>query len=707
MPENTTDDAQSWLGSIKDAPLLIGLIAVMALMILPLPPVLLDVLLSLNISLAVVILLTSVYVSRPLDFSVFPALLLVSTLFRLGLNVASTRLILMGAAGGQADAGEIIETFGHFVVGGNSLVGIIVFLVLVIINFMVITKGAGRIAEVAARFTLDALPGKQMSIDAEHAAGALSDEEARTKRKEVEREADFYGAMDGASKFVRGDAIAGLIITAINIVGGLLIGATQGGLGLAEAMQTYTVLTVGDGLVSQIPALFISTATGVVVTRVASSTDLGGELGSQLLKDRRVLVAAAAVIFLLGLIPGMPFVIFAGVAGAIGYVAWQLPAMDAEPDEESAEHEDQEPTPEEELSTMLQLDTLSLEIGYGLVDLVDESKGGNLLGRLVNMRKQFAGELGIVVPPIHIRDNLELGSGEYRLKLKGTTIGSAELVTGRLMAINPGFVDQKVEGIDTVDPAFGLEACWIDPDHRHRAEANGYTVVDLETVVTTHVGEMVRAEAAELFNWQALEERLDDVRRTTAGLVDHLVPERISKGKVLAVLKGLLQEGVSIRDLGTILEALAAKASTDVPPHALIEAVRHRLSRQISAGCAGPDGTIRAALLDRDIEDRLRQCLVNQRGEPVLACDLTTAQTLFAAIEESLDAFAMADVEPVILAPPDLRAPLKKFLMQFFPKIAVICHREVAADAQVVSVAQLQLGTEAQQQPCVANAGAA
>jgi flagellar biosynthesis protein FlhA len=679
----------------------------MALMILPLPPVLLDVLLSLNISLAVVILLTSVYVNRPLDFSVFPALLLVSTLFRLGLNVASTRLILLGAAGGQADAGQIIETFGHFVVGGNSLVGIIVFLVLVIINFMVITKGAGRIAEVAARFTLDALPGKQMSIDAEHAAGALSDEEARTKRKEVEREADFYGAMDGASKFVRGDAIAGLIITAINIVGGLLISATQGGLGLGEAMQTYTVLTVGDGLVSQIPALFISTATGVVVTRVASSTDLGGELGGQLLRDRRVLAAAAGVIFLLGLIPGMPFLIFAGVAGAMGWASWKLPEAELEQTESEADDEQAEVSPEEELASMLRLDTLSLEIGYGLVDLVDEAKGGNLLGRLVSMRKQFAGELGIIVPPIHIRDNLELGSGEYRLKLKGATIGAAELRAGRLMAINPGFVDGPVEGIETSDPAFGLDALWIDPDKRHAAEARGYTVVDLETVITTHVGELVRNEAADLFNWSALEERLDDVRHTTAGLVDTLIPERLTKGTLLAVLKGLLSESVSIRDMGTILEALAGAASKDVPPHALIEAVRHRLARQISASCAAPDGAIRAALLDRDLEDRLRQCLVNQRGEPVLACDLTTAQTLFASIEESLDAFAMADAEPVILAPPDLRAPLKKFLTQFFPKIAVICHREVVADTQVISVAQLQLGVDSNPPPRVASAGAA
>ena len=512
--------------------------------------------------------------------------------------------------------------------------------------------------------------------------------------------------MDGASKFVRGDAIAGLIITVINILGGLLIGATQGGMGLGEAMQTYTVLTVGDGLVSQIPALFISTATGVVVTRVASSTDLGRQLGAQLLSDRRVLWAASGVIFSLGLVPGMPFGIFALVAAAIGGLAWRLGKQELEQAQAELAPPDEEPAPEEELAELLHLDTLRLEIGYGLVELVQEARGGTLLGRLIHMRKRFAQELGILVPPLHIRDNLELDPGAYRLQLKGTTIGGARLEPGRLMAINPGAVDAPIDGIATTDPAFGLPALWIQQADRHRAEAAGFTVVDLETVITTHLSEVLRQEAAELFGWQALEERLDELRPRLGGLLDHLIPERLPQGEVLEVLRGLLREGVSIRDLDTILEALASCASAQTHTHELIEQVRERMARQISSRLAGPDGVLRAALLERDMEERLRQCTVTQRGAPVLACDLTTAQSLFAVIEEALGAFALHDAAPVILAPPDLRAPLKHFLRQFFPAIAVICHREVAAETQVVSVAQLGLGAEATP-PRMTNMGAA
>jgi flagellar biosynthesis protein FlhA len=679
------------LQGAKSAPLMFVLLSVIALMVLPLPPVLLDLLLSVNITVAVLILLTAVFVNRPLEFSVLPALLLISTLFRLGLNVASTRLILLGAAEGKANAGRIIETFGHFVVGGNSIIGIIVFLILVLINFMVITKGAGRIAEVAARFTLDALPGKQMAIDAELAAGTLTEEDARQKRSDVERESDFYGAMDGASKFVRGDAIAGLIITAINIMGGLLIAVFQGGMAFGDAAQTYTVLTVGDGLVSQIPALLISTATGVVVTRAASAAELGDELTGQLLGDQRVLFGASVTLFLLGLVPGMPFMIFATMAGAIGWLGWRVSQAADETVELDDADEKKDEKAEPELDELLRVETLALEIGFGLVKVVDEASGGSLLKRLVQVRRQYASDLGIIVPSIHIRDNLQMAPGAYRLLLKGVPIASAELRQNKLMAINPGFVTQRIDGEPTKDPTFGLDAVWVDESQRHRAEAAGYTVVDHEAVITTHVTEVIRQHAAELFGWEDLEDRLEEIKLQAPRLVEELVGERLSFGKLLNVLRRLLSEGVSIRDLRSVLEALAESAHPDTSVNALTDQVRARLARQISAQLTDENGTLHAALLDRPLEDKLRQCLVKQQGEPVLACDLVTAQGLFGAIEEALGKFAVKDAEPVILAPPDLRGPLEQFLAQFFPDIQVLCHREVVPSAELVSVAQLSL----------------
>ncbi len=684
---------------LQSLPVLLGLLVILALMILPIPAFLLDTLLAVNITLSVLVLLTAIYILRPLDFSGLPALLLVATLFRLGLNVASTRLILLGASEGQSEVGKIITTFGDFVVGGNSLVGIIVFLVLVIINFMVITKGAGRIAEVAARFTLDALPGKQMSIDAELAAGVLDEESARKKREEVSREADFYGAMDGASKFVRGDAIAGLIIVGINILGGLFIGVVQGGLPVGQAMQTYTILTVGDGLVSQIPALFISTATGIVVTRVASSTRFTQELSGEMLGSPAILFSGATVSLVLGLVPGMPFLIFFAMGGAMAALGYRLLRLSDDPEESQEEAEEALTSPpeatEEELQGLLHVETLALEVGFGLVHLVQQGdEDSSLLHRLVQMRRQFAATLGVVVPPIHIRDNLELPPGGYRLLLKGQAIGVGELMPGRLLAIDPGLVEAPVTGIPTKDPTFGLDALWIDSDQRHRAEAVGYTVVDLNTVVTTHVSELLKAHSADLLGWPELEDRVQELKKVAPSLVDELIPERLRFGQVLQVLRQLLAEQVSIRDLRTIFEALSEAALGDTTIHGLVGEVRARLARQISATYATSEGVIHTALLDRDLEDRLRQCLVRQHGEPTLACDLTTAQTLFAELEKALPEFSLRDVEAVILAPPDLRGPLKKFLMQFFPNVDVICHREVITTAQIVSVAQLGLPSE-------------
>lgn len=685
----------AWLNisQIQHVPVLIGLITIMGLMILPVPPLILDVLLALNITASVLVLLTAVYVLRPLEFSSLPALLLITTLFRLGLNVASTRLILLGAAEGTVEVGKIIQTFGNFVVGGNAIVGIIVFLVLVIINFMVITKGAGRIAEVAARFTLDALPGKQMSVDAELAAGALTEDQARKRRVEVQKEADFYGAMDGASKFVRGDAIAGLIITGINIVGGLLVGVTQGGVPFAQAFTEYTILTVGDGLVSQIPALLISTATGIVITRVASESDFGREISEQLLGTPRVLWASAAMVMLLGLIPGMPFFIFAVLAGAIAVLAYHVSNRDT-PQAVATTKNTQEPAqrPEGELlKDLLEVEPLSLEIGYGLVSLVEDSSSSTLLNRLVMMRRQFVESLGIVVPPIHIRDNLEIEANQYRLMLRGIPIGSGRLMAGQVLAIDPGGAGQSLKGIPTKDPTFGLDALWIDSQNQHRAEALGYTVVNLDTIIVTHVSELLRQHADELFGWAELTERLEQARRATPKLVDDVL-EKYTMAGVMAVLRRLLSEQVSVRDLTLVFEALASYKGERTNSSQVVQEVRSVLSRQISNTFMQPDGTIYAALLNRALEDNLRKCLVHQNGEPVLACDLNTAQSLFAEIEGAFGAFAAQNSEPLILAPPDLRSPLREFLHQFFPNVDVICHREIVPNAQIVSVAQLGAG---------------
>jgi len=681
---------------IKDAadyPLMIGMVSILALMILPLPPLILDLLLAVNITISVLVMLTSLYVFKPLDFSVFPAMLLVTTLFRLGLNVASTRLILLGASNGNAEAGNIIKTFGQFVVGGSSVVGIVVFLILVIINFMVITKGAGRIAEVAARFTLDALPGKQMSIDGELANGALSEDEARKKRDEVQREADFYGAMDGASKFVRGDAIAGLIITGINILGGLLIGVFQGGLTFLEAAQSYTVLTVGDGLVSQIPALLISTAAGVIVTRAASDQKLGDELGSQLLGNERVLYGAAGMLFLMGLIPGMPTLVFVVLAAGSAWLGRNVGQAALRREQEEEVDDSPEPPKREEVGAQesIELEALTLEIGYELIHLVDESRGAMLLSRLHQARRGFALDLGVVVPPIHIRDNLELAPGGYRLLVKGNPVGGAEMMRGRLLAIDPGDVYEEVQGIATSDPTFHLPARWISPDDRYLAESAGYTVVEHEAVITTHLSELIRTHIGELVGWQELQERIDVLKEVSPKLVDELIPNVVKFGDILAVVRRLLGERVSTRDLRTILEAMAEQAPHTNSIVALTDHVRARLNQQISGMFTSPDGVIYTAILDRSLEDRLRQCLVTQNNEPLLACDLTTAQGLFEQIEAVMGQFAARDSDVILLSPPYLRAPLYQFLSQFFPDLHVICHREIVPQAQIESVGQLTL----------------
>ena len=686
------------MSRLSEYQVMFGLLGILGLMILPLPPLALDMLLAVNITLSILVMLTSLYVRKPLDFSIFPALLLITTLFRLGLNVASTRLILVGASQGKAEAGSIITTFGQFVVGGQVIVGLILFVILVLINFMVITKGAGRIAEVSARFTLDSLPGKQMSIDAELAAGSLNDEAARKKREELARETDFYGAMDGASKFVRGDAIAGLLITAINILGGLILATVQGGMPLELATREFTILTVGDGLVSQIPALLISTAAGLLVTRSGSEQALHEQLGQQLMGQQRVLFGAAMALTGLGFVPGMPGVVFWPLAAACVWAGLRVQRVQEAQAQESARQERERQgtgahatTPEVAMQDTLQTEILTLELGLGLLTMADEAVGGDLSSRLVGLRRVFAAELGVMLPAVHLRDNLTQPSHEYKLSLKGQLIARGELFPTELLALVNAEGAPKLPGRPTRDPTFGLDAYWIQPQDRYRAEACGYTVVEPAAVLMTHMTEALRQHAEELISWEDLQARLELIRQQSPRLVEDLIPGVMSFAQVLKIMRGLVRERVPVRDLRTILEVLVELGPAERAHGALLDHVRARMARTISAQLCAADGSLYAAVLDRTMEDRLRSCLVVQHQEPLLACDLASAQALFGELEAVLPEFNARQVEPVLLAPPDLRGPLRQFITQFFPHIHVLSHREVAAQTQLVSVGQLRL----------------
>jgi flagellar biosynthesis protein FlhA len=545
----------------KNTDVLMGFAAmcILMVMIIPIPSAMLDLFLTFNITFALVILLVGMYVLKPLEFSAFPSVLLLATLFRLSLNIASTRLILLHGNEGTQAAGSVIRAFGSFVVGGNYVVGLIVFIILVVVNFVVITKGAGRIAEVAARFTLDAMPGKQMSIDADLNAGLIDDQEARERRQQISSESEYYGAMDGANKFVRGDAIAGIIITLINIVAGFAIGVFQNGMTFSDAAQTYTLLTVGDGLVSQVPALIISTAAGIVVSRAGSDSNLGLDIGSQLLMRPRALAVAAAILFFFGLIPGLPtvpFLMLAILGGAVSYLVFQTEK------ERKADHETMENSEPAEDDTnsgevfrpLPPLDILGLEIGYTLIPLVDVQQDGELLGRIKSIRRQIAQEIGIVVPSIHIQDNMQLKPGEYRIMLKGNEVGAGELMTNHFLAMNPGIAEESVQGIPTKEPTYGIDALWIKEPVREEAIAKGYTVVDLATVMTTHISDVIRRHAHEMIGRQEVQNLLDSLKDTHPKVIEELVPAQLSLGGVVKVLQNLLKEQVAIRDLLTIVE---------------------------------------------------------------------------------------------------------------------------------------------------------
>ncbi len=675
----------------SDVAMAIGVVGIMMVMILPIPASVLDALLSFSITFGLVVLLVSLYTTKPLEFSVFPSLLLITTLFRLSLNVASTRLILLKGNEGPGGAGQVIQAFGNFVVGGNYVVGLVIFVILVIINFVVITKGAGRIAEVAARFTLDAIPGKQMAIDADLNAGLVDEAEARRRREEISKEADFFGAMDGASKFVRGDAIAGLIITFINLVGGLAIGVFQQGMPIAKAAATYSILTVGDGLVAQVPAILISTAAGIVVSRSAEDTHLGATMSTQLLSQTRAIGVASGLLFGLGLFPGLPkfpFFLLAGLSGGVAYYLTQEKKVEIRREEEAAAAAPAEApsTAPESMEPYLQVDLLELDVGYSLIPLVDARQNGELLERIRSIRRQFATEMGLVVPPLHIRDNLQLKPGEYIILLKGVEVARGEIMMDHFLAMDTGTVESAVPGIPTTEPAFNLPALWITPANKERAQFVGYTVVDPATVVATHLTELVKKHGSELITRSEVQNLLDKVSEGHPKVVEELVPNLLALGRVQKVMQNLVREGVSIRDLVTILETLADYAPVSQDPDVLTEYVRSRLARNLTTQYGGETGSINVITLDAESEQVLVGALQHTDHGSYLAMDPTQADRLLRSIQEQMDRFETSTSQPVLLASPAIRGHLRKFTERFIPQLAILSHNEIAAGVRIQSL---------------------
>ena len=677
-----------------DIMMAVGLIGILAIMIVPVHPFVMDLLISLGIAIAVIMMVTSIYVKRALEFSSFPTMLLLVTLFRLSLNVATTRMILLrGPDQGTAAAGEVIHAFGEFVVGGNYAVGIVVFAILVVINFMVITKGAGRVAEVSARFTLDALPGKQMSIDADLNAGSINEEQARNRRAEVAREADFYGAMDGASKFVRGDAIAGILIVFINIIGGIIIGTVQRGMSIADAAQTFTLLTIGDGLVSQIPALIVSTAAGIIVTRAGGNGNLGQELGKQVFSQPKALFAGAGVMGTLAVIPGLPFfpfVVLGGIFVMLGRKFSKQAASLAAEEAQTKEKEKNKKEPEK-IESLLGVDPLELEVGYGLVNLVDGEKNGDLLERITGIRKQFAMEMGLVVPPLRIRDNLELKPGDYQVLLKGIPVATGSLMVGHLMAMDPGNVSEKVKGIPTKEPAFGLDALWISTHDKDQANYAGYTVVDLSTVIATHLTEIIRQNCSELLGRQELQTLLDGVKQAAPKVVEDLIPSLLSTGTVLKVMKNLLKEGVSVRDLRSILEAMAEMAPHQKDPNLLTEHVRTCLSRTITKKLVGFDGQLTLLTLDKQVEETIASGIIQTDQGPQLSLDPEFVRQFVSELNEQASQMLQETNAAVVLCSPLIRMHVKQLIDRFIPNITVLSHNELTPTVNIRSFGTVRL----------------
>ncbi|HAU5562329.1 flagellar biosynthesis protein FlhA [Pantoea sp. BL1] len=675
-------------GNFKDTqwkvlagPILIMLI--LSMMVLPLPAFILDLLFTFNIALSIMVLLVAMFTQRTLEFAAFPTILLFSTLLRLALNVASTRIILLEGHTGADAAGRVVEAFGHFLVGGNFAIGIVVFIILVIINFMVITKGAGRIAEVGARFVLDGMPGKQMAIDADLNAGLIGEEEAKRRRSEVTQEADFYGSMDGASKFVRGDAIAGILIMVINVIGGLLVGVVQHGMDLGHAGETYTLLTIGDGLVAQIPALVISTAAGVIVTRVSTDQDVGDQMVSQLFSNPRVLMLSGGVIGLLGLVPGMPNFVFLLFTAALLGLAWWLRGREMKPKTSSeptslVKTQETPATVEASWKDVQLEDSLGLEVGYRLIPMVDHLQNGELLGRIRSIRKKVAQEVGFLPPVVHIRDNMELPPARYRILMKGVEIGSGDAYPGRWMAINPGTAAGSLPGEPTVDPAFGLAAIWIDSALKEQAQIQGFTVVEASTVVATHLNHLIGQYASELFGRQEAQQLLDRVTQEMPKLTEDLVPGVITLTTLHKVLQNLLIERVSIRDMRTIIETLAEHAPVQTDPQELTSVVRVALGRAITQQWFPGNGEVQVIGLDATLERLLLQALQGGGGlEPGLA-DRLLVQT-----QGALQQQEMTGAPPVLLVNHPLRALLARFLRRNLPQLVVLSNMELTDNRQI------------------------
>jgi flagellar biosynthesis protein FlhA len=685
-------EGRGFLGKNQDLAASVGVIGILSILIIPLPAGALDVLLTINISIAVVVLLATLYLEKPVDFAVFPALLLVLTLFRLSLNVASTRLILK-----EAEAGAVISTFGNFVTAGNIFVGVVIFIILVVIQFVVITKGATRISEVAARFTLDAMPGKQMGVDSDLNAGLITEEAARKRRREIEREADFYGAMDGATKFVRGDAIAGIIITLVNIIFGLIIGVGMNDLGFPEAVRIYTTLTIGDGLVSQIPSIIISTAAGLVVTRSASEGNLGGDIGTQLMRYPRALAAASGMIILFGLVPGMPTAPFILVGLALAGAAYasqhsqRQGAARTLADEDAARQAEADAEPER-TEDLLRVDPLKIELGYGLISLADPKQGGDLLTRIQVIRQQAATKMGFIVPVIRIVDNMRLKPNEYRIKLRESVIATYELFPGHFLAMNPGLVEEEIEGFPTEEPAFGLQAVWVSHENRDRAERLGYTIVEPSAVLATHLTELLHAHADELMTREDVQILTNHLKDSAPTVVDELLPNILTLGELQKVLHTLLRERISVRNLETILEVLCDYGSRTKDTELLSEYARHALAREISSHYADENNTLTVVTLSAELEQEILAAVNQSDASDYVPVPPQRADAIAERTAAAVQPLVLMGQDPVVLTSAPVRRFFRRIVERHIPKIVVLSYNEIDPSVSLQSEGQIEMG---------------
>jgi len=696
MADENIGILQSFKKEGSDIAMVLAMVGILMAMIIPLPAMLLDFFLALNITMAVIVLITTMYTKEPLDFAIFPSLLLVLTLFRLALNIGTTRMILLHGSEGPLAAGAIIMAFGNFVVGGNYVVGMIIFIILVLINFMVITKGAGRISEVAARFTLDAMPGKQMAIDADLNAGMIDEAEAKRRRKAIARESEFHGAMDGASKFVSGDAIAGIIITIINIGAGFIIGVLQQGMPVMDALTNYTLLTVGDGLVSQIPALLISTASGLLVSRAGSENRMGKDFASHLLSSSTPVYIGSFIVFCLGLVPGLPTFPFMTLSLILATGTWYF-LRDAKPEDQDsdlsappAEPPEEAGSPEE-VDHLLNVDTIELEVGYGLIPLVDKQQDGMLLGRIRAIRRQFATEMGIIIPPIHIRDNLQLSPAQYRILIKGVEAAGSELMVNHMLAMDPGGGAGTIDGIPTTEPAFHLPALWIPKEREDEAKFSGYTVVDNSTVVATHLTEVIRKNAYDLLGRQEVQHLMNNLAKSSPKAVEELVPSLLTLGIVQKVLQNLLRERISIRDLLTIVETLADYAPMGKDPDLLTEYVRQKISKGMLASYIQPEKVLQVITLERGLEEMLTKNIKHTEHGSYLAIEPQLVEQVVQSLSAEVEKQIAMDVQPVVMCSPALRRHFRKLIEHALPSVFVVSHAEIVDEINLKAAGKVTI----------------